>query len=397
MRKKLAILGAGYSQRPLIEKAAEMGLETHVFARVQGSTAIEYADFFYPYSFRDPEPILKICRDTGIHGIISVCSDLAMPAVNSIADQLGLVGNSQETVALTTNKFQQRKKLKSRGLACPGFMQVTASATHIQPGLSYPLIVKPVDREGSLGIHKADTPAGLDDAIAKALDVSFVKACIVEEFITGREFSVEMISLNGVHHFITVTDKITTGPPHFVETDHFQPARISRKTESKIMHEVIRGLNAVGIMNGASHTEIILSHDGTIHIVEIAARMGGDMIGTDLVPLSTGYDYLKGVIEVALGLSDTIAVTKPLTRNAGVSLVHPPPGYIKDITDNTNQFPEIVRYEILRGPGDYVSPVSDGPACRAAAIIFTDDEGIRAFPVYEALIFDITPANLPYK
>ena len=60
-------------------------------------------------------------------------------------------------------------------------------------------------------------------------------------------------------------------------------------------------LNALGITNGASHSEYKITPKGRIAIMEIGARMGGDFIGSDLVRLSTGYDFLKGVIEVALG------------------------------------------------------------------------------------------------
>ena len=62
-----------------------------------------------------------------------------------------------------------------------------------------------------------------------------------------------------------------------------------------------RALNALGITNGASHSEYKITQTGRIAIMEIGARMGGDFIGSDLVRLSTGYDFLKGVIEVALG------------------------------------------------------------------------------------------------
>ena len=77
-----------------------------------------------------------------------------------------------------------------------------------------------------------------------------------------------------------------------------------------------RALNALGITNGASHSEYKITDDGRIYVMEIGARMGGDFIGSDLVQLSTGYDFLGGSIEVALGeFNEPLFLRK---SNAGV-------------------------------------------------------------------------------
>lgn len=60
--------------------------------------------------------------------------------------------------------------------------------------LAYPIIVKPVDRSGSRCITKLQSPQGLEDAVCSAIDVSFSKACVVEEFFAGIEYSVEFIT-----------------------------------------------------------------------------------------------------------------------------------------------------------------------------------------------------------
>jgi dTDP-4-amino-4,6-dideoxygalactose transaminase len=64
---------------------------------------------------------------------------------------------------------------------------------------------------------------------------------------------------------------------------------------------VEHALDTLKIKNGASHSEIIVTADGDIKIVEIGGRMGGDCIGSDLVKISTGYDFVDMVIDVACG------------------------------------------------------------------------------------------------
>ena len=78
-----------------------------------------------------------------------------------------------------------------------------------------------------------------------------------------------------------------------------QPANLTKEQEEYIKNQVFKGLDALSITDGASHTEFKIKNDGSIGIIEIGARMGGDCIGSDLVFLSTGYDFLKMVINVA--------------------------------------------------------------------------------------------------
>ena len=72
--------------------------------------------------------------------------------------------------------------------------------------------------------------------------------------------------------------------------------------QARIFTITRKALDALGLTNGASHSEYKITADGRIVVMEIAGRMGGDFIGSDLVQLSTGYDFLRGVIEVAIGL-----------------------------------------------------------------------------------------------
>ena len=167
--------------------------------------------------------------------------------------------------------------------------------------MKFPLIVKPVDRSGSRGITKIQKKEELKDAIRIAEEVSFDKRAMVEEFIEGQEYSVEYISWQGKHTFLALTQKFTTGAPHFIETGHMQPAEVSDTILENIKRIVEHALDTLGVKFGASHSEIKIDQDGTIKIIEVGARMGGDCIGSDLVKISTGYDFVDMVIDVACG------------------------------------------------------------------------------------------------
>lgn len=301
--KKIAIIGANEFQNPLICKAKELGYETHVFAWKDGSIGEKTADYFYPISIVEKEKILQKCREIKIDAIATIASDLATITVNYVANEMGLSGNTMECTKISTNKYEMRRAFKNNNVKTPLF-EIIDNVKDIDKlnEMKYPIIVKPTDRSGSRAITKIEKQEQLVDAIEKAIESSFEKRAIVEEYIDGQEYSVEGITFKGEHKFLTITKKVTTGAPNFIETGHIEPVNLSKEMEEKIYSEISKALTALKITNSATHTEFKINKDGEIRIIEIGARMGGDCIGSDLVQISTGYDYLKMVIDVAMGV-----------------------------------------------------------------------------------------------
>ncbi len=298
--KKIAIIGANEFQQRLIRKAKEMGIETHVFAWREGAVGAEDADFFYPISIVEKEQILEICRQVGIDGITSIASDLAVLTVNYVAEKMGLPGNSIASIEGCTNKFRMREKLAAAGVRVPRFQRVHSADEADLAGYSFPIIVKPTDRSGSRSITKLYDAKGLSDAVQSAVDVSFEHCAIIEEYLEGEEYSCECISSHGKHTMLAITKKYTTGSPNYIETGHMEPADLTPAEQETIQDTLFRALTALSVENGASHSEFKFA-DGEVRIIEIGARMGGDFIGSDLVFLSTGKDFLKMTIDAALG------------------------------------------------------------------------------------------------
>lgn len=300
--KKIAIIGANDFQRQLILKAKEMGLETHVFAWKEGAVGKADADYFYPISIIEKERILDKCRKIGIDGICSIASDLAVLTVDYVAERMCLNANSVKCSEIATNKFAMRNAFKKNGDPVPKFIEVSEKGNFDISDFRFPLIIKPTDRSGSRGVTKILFKEELSDAIKTACTESFEHKAMVEEFVAGEEYSVECISFHGRHTCLAVTQKTTTGAPHFIETGHNEPAELSENLKEKIQSVVYHALDGLEITDGASHSEIKIDDNENIKIIEIGSRMGGDCIGSDLVRISTGYDFTKMVIDVALGM-----------------------------------------------------------------------------------------------
>lgn len=355
--KKIAIIGASYLQNPLIEKAKKMGIETHVFAWKVGDIGERNADYFYPISIIEKDKILEKCRKIGIDGICSIASDLAAITVNYVAHAMELAGNSPECANISTNKHLMREVFEKNGDPSPKSILVTSAADLEEVTLTYPVIVKPLDRSGSRGITKLLSAEGLSEAIEKAKAQGFEKKALVEEFVTGEEYSVECVSYHGEHHFLALTKKYTTGAPHFIETGHVEPAPVSERVLEKVKNVVFHALDSLKITDSASHTELKIAKDGTICLIEIGGRMGGDCIGSDLVQLSTGVDFVKAVIQVALGEEpDLASVGTPCT--AAVHYIFGESDY-KILDSLRQEHPEyIVREEVTDMCGGEISDSS---------------------------------------
>lgn len=305
---KIVIIGANEFQKPLIQKAKEMGLETHVFAWEDGAVGKTYADYFYPISIAEKEEILRICKIIKPQAVATIATDFGAITVQYLAKRLRMPCNSDRCIEVTTNKYKMRKALREAGIEVPYFEKVKEGQMPVN--MVFPCIVKPTDRSGSRGITKVNSFEELKAAIHIAQMESFDKTAIVEGFLEGKEYSCESISYNGKHYFLAITKKYTTDAPHFIEVGHLEPSGFDECYTRKIYEYVEKALDALDIKQGAAHTEFRVDALGNIHIIEIGARMGGDFIGSHLVYGTTGYDYVKGVIKVALGQEPAVDISK---------------------------------------------------------------------------------------
>ncbi|MBR5673738.1 MAG: ATP-grasp domain-containing protein [Muribaculaceae bacterium] len=297
--KKLAILGASEPHLPLYLKAREMGLETYCVAWSKGAYCKNYADHFCDISIVDYQAVAEMCQQEKIDGAVANALELAVPTLAYLHEKCGFNGNSIQTSIWSTNKSEMRKRvLETRACPQPQFIIVGPDEF---PRINYfPVIVKPTDSSASRGITVANSPDELVHAVNRARENSKSKVIMVEQLIRGKEVSVESISYKGKHYLLTITDKETTGEPFFVEIAHHQPSSLPNAIQDKIAWYNTTLLDALQINNSASHAEFKIDESGEVYFMEVGARGGGDGISYKLVELSTGYDFIRGMIQVAL-------------------------------------------------------------------------------------------------
>ncbi|WP_016990880.1 acetyl-CoA carboxylase biotin carboxylase subunit family protein [Flavobacterium sp. ACAM 123] len=331
----------------------------------------DIADYFYPISILDKQQIYEKCYEIGIDGITSIATDMAVPTICFVAERLNLVSNSSISALNTTNKAAMREVLSVSNQNCPKFIEVDKFDKFLFVEFTFPLIIKPVDRSGSRGVFKIDNLSGLEKAIELAIEESFVKKCIVEEFIEGIEVSVESISWKGKHFILAITDKVTTGAPRFVELAHHQPSLLDYPLINDLKNITSNALDALEINYGASHSEFKITEKGEIFIIEIGARMGGDFIGSQLVNLSTGYGFLEGVLKIALNQFEI-----PVLNNigfAGVYFLSKETEFLLPYFLKANKFD--VEKEILNKELKYIASSND----RSGYLIYNSDKKVDLY------------------
>ena len=171
--KKIAIIGASYLQLPLVLKANDLGYESYCFAITEGAVCKEHCTSFYPISILEKEEILAICKEIRIDAVLSIASDLAVGTVNYIASELGLIANPESSTSITTHKFFMKVALQKEGVNVAQFTRCKNPQDLEKATLfRYPIIVKPVDRSGSLGVSKIESISELKNAFETAKNSS---------------------------------------------------------------------------------------------------------------------------------------------------------------------------------------------------------------------------------
>lgn len=304
--KRLLIIGASILQLPAIKRAKELGHYVAVADYNPQAIGIPYADEYFNVSTIDEEGVYQAAKAFKADGIMTLATDMPMRAVAYACKKLGLTGISYDTAIQSTDKGEMIKAFEAAGVEHPWYYIITDPTQPLPEQITFPCITKPTDNSGSRGVMLVNSREELKSAVAYSSENGRKGGVIVEEYMVGPEVSVEVIVWQGTPCVLQVTDKLTTGAPHFVEMGHSQPSGLPEADLEKIRDLACRAVKAVGIENGPAHVEIMLTEEGP-KMVELGARMGGDCITSHLVPLSTGIDMIKATMDISLGLTPDIA------------------------------------------------------------------------------------------
>lgn len=383
------IIGASILQLPAIKKAKELGYYVGVGDYNPKAIGVPYADEYFNVSTIDVDGVVKAAKTFRPDGIMTLATDMPMRAVAAACQALGLPGILPETALKATDKGEMIKAFEVNGVARPWYLvaQNKLEFERIIKDVVYPCIMKPTDNAGSRGVVLCRDAKTLWDNYEYSQNESRNGAVIIEEYLEGPEFSVEVMVIDNEPHVLQITDKITTGAPHFVEMGHSQPSRQPEEVQEKIRDLARKAVKTVGINIGPAHVEIILTNEGP-KMVELGARMGGDCITTHLVPLSTGVNMVEATIKTSCG--ERAEIKPKWEKGAAIRYFKTNAGKIRRIEgiDVARKIEGVQEISIVHGVGESVG-VIESSSDRIGFVITQADTAKNAISICEQVIKQI--------
>ena len=232
-------------------------------------------EFYNAYPHLDPAAVIGL-------------SEYSVPFAARLSERYALPGATFGAAQILRDKALLRQVSREAGIANPESVRVR-SPEEVRAFMSTvpgPIVLKPANRQASVGTQVIRDPAEIDEAWRNCLvqdegvfvpDRPMELCMLAEHFIDGAEFSVEMLLRGGEELFFNVTDKRLFPGPRPVESAHVVPAEISPELTALLGQQTLRMLQAVGFEDGIVHCEWIVS-DGVPYLVECAGRLAGDGI-----------------------------------------------------------------------------------------------------------------------
>ena len=357
--KKLLMLGGGFLQNFVIKKAREMGY--YVFCLDADPNALGFlsANEHAVINIVDEEACLAYARGKNVDGVLTAATDYGVLTMSYIAQELELPGINYEAAKRIRNKAAVRKCLFDAKADDTGYsyeIHNVEEAEKYKNGIKYPVMVKPCDGSGSRGASRVDRGEDLIEACELAINSSITHRAVAEPFIVGREYGVESFVDNGKIYVLAVMQKDMTLPPYYAELGHAIPSGLSLSLENKVKGCVKNALIALGVNHGSVNMDLLINSKGQVHIVDIGARMGGNLIGSHIIPTGTGIDYMGNMIKAAVG-DETNWTPATSPQPVATKLLALKPGIVKVLPDFVKietEFNVIVEHHLH--VGDSITP-----------------------------------------
>lgn len=357
MADTIIVFGAGELQNSIIEQAKQMGLYVVALDPNDRASCRDVANHFEVVDGSDFVNTLETIFRFNGKAIVTAATDKPLVMMAKVANYLKLNFFSEHTAVISTDKFLMKQQFIINNIPCAEGRLTRSYKDNFN--YEYPIIVKPRDSSGSRGVQLCSTPKELQKSIKEALSYSKQEEVLVEEFIDGKEYSVESIHYKGRNIVIQITEKLTTEFPYNVELGHIGPAEIDTGTKKEITDLIEKISIALKFENCASHTELKISSRG-IKIIETSPRLGGDFITSKLVPLSTGINMERLLITMALNLP-LPSLKKTLNKVSAIHFFNFSQGIIQICKDLTPiiQIPGVTDFSFRLKDGDRIGQIAN--------------------------------------
>lgn len=371
----LLVLGAGRGQVGLIRAARARGYYVLV-ATLPSKTApgIPLADEVVEVDISDPDAVEAAVSERAVSGVVTSCMDTGLRALGRVRDRHGLVGLNETAAIRCGDKLEMKRALVTAGVSTADY-RVLRDEDELDEALNalgLPVVIKPVDLQGSQGVTIAHTHEQALRGLSNALTVSRRGYVIIEEFIKGTEIGAQALVCHGEIVFILPHgDKIqvtTTAIP----VGHHVPLEMSQESLTAAITVTRGAIQALGLDDCAVNVDLIVRGDEA-YIIELTGRVGANGL-TELVSEHFGVDYYDTVVGLAMGETPTSALDgSGVGRRPAVAVrMLTAPGISGKLTKlsiDEQRAPETSVYTFFRGEGDIIDGFTSSTDCLGQVVV----------------------------
>ncbi len=373
---RIMVVAGGAWQCPITKLAKEKGhfvISTNLY---EDSPAFKYADVGVIADVLDKEKNLEIAKQYQPDAVLTDQSDIAVPTVAYIAEQLGLKGIGSDMAAHFTNKYMMRQAAEKAGVASPHFKKCgdpESAKTFLRDyGKS---VIKPLDSQSSRGVHIVETERDIEECFADCVQYSHSEhAILIEEYIGGVEFTVDGLCTADGYIVTAISQK-----EHFTHNPSIASRLLFSQENENFDYSELRQVNTslvehMGLPFGQTHAEYKFDK-GQYYLIEIAARGGGTKISSDIVPLVSGIQNNEIYINTLLGIQERVE-KRPAHPYAVLGFFSFPEGKVTAINgvEEAKLLPGVHDLKLEFSVGDRVSLASDDRSRCGFYIVYGNSE-----------------------
>jgi len=361
--KTILIVGAGFGQVPAILTAKKIGLRVIGVDRNPNAIGMNLLDEAFVIDVTDYKSILQLSIEKKIDGIFTMQSDLPVPSIGYVNENLNLTGIKYKAAIIASNKIETRECLLSHNVDQPLFEIVRndAEANVAANAIGYPCVIKAIDSSGSRGVTVIKSSIEIQAAVESVREHSRKREFLVEEFISGLELGAQTFSVDGecvkiLFHNDTIADNGSLVP-----IGHSFPSSLSLEQKIRAETSIKNALKAIGISDGPANIDLILDDKTQIvNVIEIGARIGATCL-PELVYFHTGIDWVKNSILNCIGEKTSFNSTTNIAVAAHI-IYSTKTGYLRKVEPpiSKNQDFSVLEVELTVKVGDRVNKLEKG-------------------------------------
>lgn len=371
--KKIMLIGIGWEQIPLLEKAKKMGLKT-IVTTMWNKEKLD-ADTIYQVDSRDLSMLEEIFLAERPDAVLSDECDYSMYAVAYLTEKYNLPGPSLYSLTVTNNKFLQRELIAETTIEQPKYrlcwnieMALLASRD-----IGFPVVIKPLDNRGSIGVFTAKNSKELEVYWYLSVANSHSRMCIVEECVEGNVITFEAFYDSEKLNFLSIATKDNYPETKNVAKALYYPGKVSSSLLKKITDAGEKIVSSMRINYGFVHIEFMIDNiNDRVYFIEAANRGGGVHISNIILPEITGIDLVKNNIEMALGIDVRILWNKEYNNKVVMYFLNPKGDCKSEVIIKNNEENLLAMY--LRESASCADVSKNGALGRLGMVIVRGDE-----------------------